>query len=129
MCLHLEKGATLQIAEEDIIVYKSLEYENGIYFTPYRECHVEMGKTYTSELNKVKADKDFVYPNNFICDADIFEGLHAFMNYEETIRFSIAHERFTAKCIIPKGSSYYVGLFAEGAACASDKLTYVEIIE
>jgi len=33
------------------------------------------------------------------------------------------------KCVIPKGSTYYVGTFDYWKSYASDKLTYVEIID
>lgn len=128
MCLHLKKGTRAKIAKEDIVVYKCLEMEDGKYITPYMHFNVEMGKTYSSELTKFKATPIFKY-DTFDCYADVFQGLHTFVNYDETKRFCQLHNRILVKCIIPKGSTYYVGIFADIAACASDKLTYVEIIE
>lgn len=80
--------------------------------TPFRCFPIEVGKTYDSELIKK--------------DEYIHEGLHSFKNLEDAKEFYV---KIYAECIIPKGSKYYEGEFVDHAAYASDKLTYVQIIE
>ena len=80
--------------------------------TPYRNFPIEIGKTYDSEL--IKKDK-YVY-----------EGLHSYKNLDDVKKH---HTGIYVECIIPKGSKYYEGKFVDNDAYASDKLTYVKIIE
>ena len=80
--------------------------------TPYREFPIEIGKTYNSELIKI--------------DEDIYEGLHSYKNSEDAKK---SYNGIYVECIIPKGSKYYEGKFVDNDAYASDKLTYVKIIE
>ena len=80
--------------------------------TPYRNFPIEIGKTYNSELIKM--------------DEDIYEGLHSFKNSNDA---KIYNSGIYVECIIPKGSKYYEGKFVDNDAYASDKLTYVKIIE
>ena len=80
--------------------------------TPYRFFPIEIGKTYDSEL--IKSD-DYIY-----------EGLHSFKNLHDVKN---DYSGIYAKCLIPKGSKYYEGKFNECDSYASDKLTYVKIIE
>ena len=80
--------------------------------TPYRNFPIEIGKTYNSELIK--------------SDGFIQEGLHSFKNLDDA---KSSYVQIYAECIIPKGSKYYEGKFADDDAYASDKLTYVKILE
>ena len=80
--------------------------------TPYREFPIEIGKTYDSELIKK--------------DEYVHEGLHSYKNLGDAKKRNIG---IYVECIIPKGSKYYEGKFVDKDAYASDKLTYVKIIE
>ena len=80
--------------------------------TPYRYFPIEIGKTYDSELIKK--------------DEYVHEGLHSYKNLDHAKNYYV---KFYAECIIPKGSKYYEGKFVDNDAYASDKLTYVKIIE
>lgn len=84
------------------------------YKTPFQNMEVEIGKTYTSELRKV--------------GGTIREGLHSFKSPIYAKENSGISSRLVVKCIIPKGSSYYTGLYMRHISYASDKLTYVEIV-
>ena len=81
------------------------------YQTFYQGFKVEMGETYTSELEKI--------------DDSIEKGLHSF----ETMEGAKSVSYIVAKCIIPKGSRYYEGIFNRDVSYASDKLTYIEIVK
>lgn len=120
MCLNISKTAVVETAEEDIICYKVVKMYNNEYFTRYRDFHIEIGKTYLSELNAFRDDnKDFDY--------DIVEeGLHSYCN--ERSAHASFNNYFKVKCTIPKGSLYYKGLFSECESYASNCLRYDEII-
>ena len=81
------------------------------YETPYQYMKVEMGETYTSDLINLGKRVEI--------------GLHSF----KTMKYAKSVSSIVAKCIIPKGSQYYEGMFGSYASYASDCLTYVEIIK
>jgi hypothetical protein len=83
------------------------------YETIYQNFTVKIGETYTSSLEKIN---DTVYM-----------GLHSYANIGDT-QHSILGNEVIAKCIIPKGASYYKGRFDGYTSYASDTLTYVEIV-
>ena len=80
--------------------------------TPYRDFIVEIGKTYDSILVK---NLEYVH-----------QGLHSYKNPIDTKRYDYG---IYVECIIPKGSEYYEGTFCDKDSYASNKLTYVKIIE
>lgn len=80
--------------------------------TPYRNFPIEVGKTYDSQLIKK--------------NGDVYQGLHSYKNLDD---FKNSYVTIYAECIIPKGSEYYEGKFGVSNAYASDKLTYVKIIQ
>jgi hypothetical protein len=83
--------------------------------TPYRDVEIKIGETYKSKLIKYYSLID--------------EGIHSFENLEDA-KFLVSFDknRFVAKCIIPKGSEYYVGKYDGYVSYASDTLKYVEIL-
>jgi hypothetical protein len=95
--------------------------KDSIILTPYRDVEIKIGETYKSKLIK----------NDSLVD----EGIHSFKNLEDANYFaSLYGDIFVAKCIIPKGSEYYVGKYSSGydgyvsVSYASDTLKYVEIL-
>ena len=99
-----------------IIVNNNVMYDSEAveFSTPYRFAKVEIGETYTSEISRHN------------CIVDI--ALHSYSKLKDVIenhngRYSIC------KCVIPKGSTYYKGLFCKYSSYASDKLMYVKIIK
>jgi hypothetical protein len=84
--------------------------------TPFQDVEIEIGETYKSKLIKY--------------GSSIEEGIHSFENLEDAKRLSSFDEdRIVVKCIIPKGSEYYVGEYNNGyISYASDTLKYVEIL-
>ena len=82
------------------------------YFTPYRDMLVKMGNTYKSKLSKE--------------GASIEKGIHSFASQKDAKNLGYD---CVAKCIIPKWSIYYKGLYERDPAYASNVLTYIEIVE
>jgi hypothetical protein len=87
-----------------------------VILTPLRKAEIKIGETYKSKLIKN--------------DSLIEEGIHSFESFEDAKRLaSLDENRFVAKCIIPKGSKYYIGKYGNGyVSYASDTLKYVEIL-
>ena len=91
---------------------QELKYEKT-FITPFQGAEVKLGETYHSEIVK-----RFSYA--------VYEGLHSFktLDYDQ-----IDEDDIIVKCIIPKGSKYYVGEFDGTVSFASNKIKYVEIIK
>lgn len=74
---------------------------------------VKMGETYESKLIKE-------------IGAFVNVGIHSFESLNSA---KCDGKGKYVKCIIPKGSHYYEGDFNDFVSYASDKLTYVELVE
>lgn len=86
------------------------------YVTPYMAEKVNPGKTYDSDL--------VVEPNRLSIEV----GLHAYARKKDVVsRLERLCIGMLAKCVIPKGSKYYVGKFLYNKSYASDRLRYVSI--
>jgi hypothetical protein len=90
--------------------------------TPYQDVEIKIGETYKSKLIKYGPLID--------------EGIHSFKNLKDANYFAIKSiNKIVAKCIIPKGSEYYIGKYRDGifsnsdyVSYASDTLKYIEIL-
>ena len=126
MCLELNKNSVKCTALEDITVYKHLEKsEMGHLTTTYMCCPVEIGETYTSEL-----EANTIGPPNHEFKS-LEKGLHSFeslISTKQDAADTCEGDYVIVKCVIPKNANYYVGTFWCYKCFASDKLTYVEII-
>lgn len=126
MCLDLKRFAIRRKASKDITVYKFLEVESTDwalihYTTPYKHVPILIGETYTSRLKK---------DGGFFEKAHIHEGLHSFKHKSDAQYYaSLFFDHVVAECIIPAGSTYYIGEFGGISSYASDKLKYIKIIE
>lgn len=124
MSLELNKNAKEQIAIEDIVVYKRLSVlRNNTtkaieYSTSFKGFSVIMGETYVSELI-METSKYLGIEYNFVK-----LGLHSYKHLKSA-RYG---NEVVAKCIIPKGSSYYYGNFGLSKSYASDTLKYIKIL-
>jgi len=105
----LDNNVVKIIIDDEVVILSVFK----AYLTPYQRVEIEIGKTYTSDLEKK--------------EGIIEKGLHSFEKIED-IDFLYATYS-TAKCVIPKGSTYYIGEFHGSVSYASDKLTYLEIVE
>ena len=130
MCLSLTKNQTTPIiAKDDVVCYKHLLVKDGHYFTPYYKTEINFNKVFSSIIEMMN-DGEAPYTHN------IEEGLHSFANIEDCEQdlFSCFGSdgiefRVIAKCIIPKGSTYYSGSFYYHSAFASSEIKYLEIID
>ena len=100
---------------KSILINESEEIIDKVLCTPYQRFPIEIGETYESDLIKR-------YGNQ------IYKGLHSFGNLNEAIEDAKLDCDIIVKCIIPKGSTYYIGKFNDKVSYASNKLKYLEII-
>lgn len=130
MCLVLDKNNFISnVAADDIVCYKHLlisVFENR-YHTPYYKFEVVLNKVYSSVISKKEYLDD---------EMIIEEGLHSFKTINDCEEDMFAcfsnstnEKRVIAKCIIPKGSTYYEGKFFFYDAYASSEIKYLEIID
>jgi hypothetical protein len=84
--------------------------------TPYQDVEIKIGETYKYELIK----------NGLLVE----DGIHSLENLKDAFYCaSLYKNRIVAKCIIPKGSKYYIGEYSNSyISYASDTLKYVEIL-
>jgi hypothetical protein len=125
MCLYIKRDQLPQVAEEDITCYKQVEEKlnnEGIYTTFYMKAEVKLGEKYSSELEKYNLKLGVLYV--------IEKGLHSFSKLEDAIddlQDGITRsdsKSHVIECIIPKGSTYYLGTYAHLDCFASDIIVY-----
>lgn len=98
---------------KNIFINKNKFLNNTYKFiTPYKHFEVKIGETYISDIVKHK-NKINNALHSYVNENDIY------CNYNESIK---------VKCIIPKGSTYYLGKFNNKPCYASDTLKYVETL-
>jgi hypothetical protein len=139
MCLIIKPKQNPEIATEDITCYKVLYYNSvsNEYSTVFQRAVVKAESVYESILT--------VADNGIYVAVE--EGLHSFVHIEDanmlTSFFNFAPlvdiennyklKCVIAKCLIPKGSTYYAGVFEtftkKSESYASNKLAYLEIIK
>lgn len=113
MCLIVKGDGTPNIANRDIVCYKAVWQFSDRLCTYYRDVPIKLGKQYRSKL---------VYDYG-----EVEIGLHSLSSKEEARR--LFNHAIVVKCIIPKGSRYYVGTFGSSRSYASNKIKYLEIIK
>lgn len=126
MCLDLKWWSRKRIATKDIIVYKVVTnycWNPGYSFrSSYQSMPIKIGETY-NVLQIVK------------CRARILQGFHSLKSLKATNELlQEDFRRCIVKCIIPKGSTYYNGIFERcqlfnPIGYVSDSIKYVELLK
>lgn len=99
MCLYT-RWKKPKKAEKDIVVYKIL-HKNCI--SPYRGFEYDLGVKYDTDMESFKSQ----YTNGLYIDV----GFHAFTSKRALLKSGLKRDFIPGvafKCIIPKGSSYYI---------------------
>ena len=118
-----------KVAERDIVVFKYVYWDEDrkAYLTPFQHAKIIIGRTYTSALDVQKKKGGNI----------VGVGLYSFRNKRDVfdnarIDKMIRHQHtfHVVRCIIPKGSLYYTGIFDDSTpSYVSNTLTYEEIIK
>lgn len=124
-----KKSLIPKIAKEDIIVYKVLQ--RGLYgslYTILTNDSVFIGATYKGKFRKSIYTLSNKNPMNLITSLFskyISSGyIHSLTHIPNDVEY--AYGEVVAKCIIPKGTLYFIG---ERGALASRKLKYIELMK
>lgn len=121
MCL-ITRNSIPIIAKKDIICYKIYLKKEGYLSSPYFG-HIPSVQNFTElESN----------PTSFDCKYFIYKGFHSFKHLKDAKRDTqfypfLYTNNIIYKCIIPKGSKYYRGLFAGSVSYCSESLILKEI--
>ena len=100
------------VAQEDILVYKCLDYENGEYCTPYQYMTIAFtkGKYVYKEIYMAK----YGYCGYKDASAEINVGIHSYGTRAAAIAtskyFHLDNGTSMHYAIIPKGSNFYIGI-------------------
>lgn len=143
MCLFIKRGEEPKIAKQDIICFKIMQYYNHVYIPPY------YGRFGDISLYIINGKEDYMADNQE-CHSDVLR--HGHSEREDAICEGYIHTFATArgviseyenflcvirptsvykifKCIIPKGTEYYLGNYESDSAYASRKIRFVEEID
>lgn len=129
MCLYT-KQTKPKIAEEDIICYKFyIRYIGGLTVSPYIGIIApKIGAITNTELGKpYRPDNNHTYYGF----KRVYEGFHSFKILEDVKsvvnKWKSKFNLVIFKCIIPKGSLYYLGKFNKYESYCSDKINLIEV--
>lgn len=129
MCLKIYKDTSKPfIANEDIICYKFLTCRSKEYYhTPYMGMPVSIGSTYTTVLdtNYFKYEQEILECCNQ-CIGELEHGFHSFANIVDVNKYLANKHNVLVKCVIPKGSMYFVGIYDNFLSYASDSIKLVK---
>lgn len=135
MCLYIGESPEQLIADADICCYKVLFnnkkavifqtlFRQKGFLTPYQNTKVVIGRAYKSEFTFSMAGKgvekalhSYGSIESAKVDVDFFNGFSTYKG-----------KMCICRCIIPKGSRYYEGIYDGKASYASNKIKYLEII-
>lgn len=120
MCLEIKENQKSLIAKKDITCYKLVVVNNdGNLTTLFQKTSVILGNNYNSSIER--------YYNT------IEKGIHSFTKLKEAKEFlKIIKDETTrvriVKCIIPKDSLYFNGMFNNYKSMASNQILYTKEI-
>ena len=121
MCLTIT-NRTPQIAKKDIVCYKVLRHnflKRSGYTTPYMYTSVTLGELMEDKV-PVK-----IHNSIFLVKYNLYEGVfHTFKYYSDAVEMckeDIIGNSVVVRCIIPKGTEYYVGTWGEVISCYGSK--------
>lgn len=141
MCLHVEAGATAEVAKNDIYCFKLLNvvkgdtwykrlFHNPALISPYRDFRYRQGREYRSEFSYER-----FLSNAQICGVEA--GLHTFVDIDSAqegliLSAKVYYPHLTDmrvfSAVIPRGANYYTGFFVGISSYASDALVvYSEV--
>ena len=123
MCLDLKWWSRKRTAKKDIVVYKFVEtiiHGGKNLVSPYQGMDIKIGETYHAAI--------------VICGSKVYNGFHSLKSLRQAKKEASKRSKgkFT-KCIIPKGSVYYNGIWDKfqlfnPIGYVSDSIKYVELL-
>lgn len=116
MCLELLSEKL--VAKEDIICYKIVRKRGDELYTPYQEVKIKPGIfKATGTLSEDRGDRR----------KTVGEGvIHTFAKYDQALDRKDRKSTLIYKCVIPKGTNYYIGLFEAFLSYGSEVINVLE---
>lgn len=116
MCLELLSEKL--VAKEDIICYKIVRKRGDELYTPYQEVKIKPGIfKATGTLSEDCGDRR----------KTVGEGvIHTFAKYDQALDEKDGKNTLIYKCVIPKGTNYYIGLFEAFLSYGSEIINVLE---
>lgn len=116
MCLELLSEKL--VAKEDIICYKIVRKRGNKLYTPYQEVEIKPGIfKATGTLSEDRGDRR----------KTVGEGvIHTFAKYDQALDEKDGKNTLIYKCVIPKGTNYYIGLFEAFLSYGSEIINVLE---
>lgn len=131
MCLRT-KQTTFLVAQKDIVCYKILKVVHNVGRQNKTLIRSPYYTSYTWNLGELRKSKLTSRPLKYTPysnDRQINVGFHTFKTRREArINKNDIYLGVIFKCIIPKGSKYYLGTFGEERSYASDQIIVKEKI-
>ena len=138
MCL-ATKTDTPSIAQKDIVCYKFYIlhkvyplYEGAVLLSPYQDSPAPTINKVTNTLLG-GAEYAEVFLNGITISMYLVNlGFHSFKYFNDLVKEIHFHSASTIKifkCIIPKGSKYYEGVYCEYPSYCSESIILKEIID
>lgn len=138
MCLRIFSNSESLIAENDIECYKIILKKKHTFFPKYftlaRHAEIQLGEEYTSEFEFGSETRFIPRLGHSVKKITIEKGLHSFTNLRDAKSFcqtevsDESYKYYIVKCIIPKNSKYYIGIFNDVEGYASDRIKYTKEI-
>ncbi len=135
MCLVLNKNSKELIAETDIVCYKaayrSFKVGWDYFTTPFqRDYVVKLCNTYNSNIDFGTEYGKRLKNHKRVSKQTIERGLHSYKTRYACIKYNEGNDKISLiKCIIPKGSTYWVGKFQNYDGYASTAIKYLEVFK
>lgn len=116
MCLELLSKKL--VAKEDIVCYKILRKRGNKLYTPYQEVKIKPGIfKATGTLSEDCGTRI----------KTVGEGvIHTFAKYNQALDEKGGENTLIYKCVIPKGTNYYIGLFKAFLSYGSEVINVLE---
>ena len=131
MCLITTKNIP-KVAQEDIVCYKFYKlYDNGELFSPYQGSHAPAINEITNTLLGGAEYAEMFLNGITISMYFVNLGFHSFKCFDDLVKetnFYLFSTIKIFKCIIPKGSKYYEGVYCEYPSYCSESIILKEII-
>jgi len=131
MCLEIKWHSLRRKAKQDIVVYKIFDKIGGEYLTYCRGFLMQLDKLYESPLKRCYNGNSEMYGGQ--SRHTIEQGFHSIATCKEAYACMSVYRRPVVKCIIPKGSYYYKGLWRGNNATvksyASSSIKLIEVYD
>jgi len=114
MCLTPKPNSKIEIAKEDIPVFKVLRKSGKDFVGPYQSTVYVAGQLYTQSKFSASINSTITFdfePQIPLDKVQIFEGIHAFVSYFDAVEATrYTGQPLIVNALVPKGTPYILGV-------------------